>query len=216
MSGPEILLPSVRSNELSSLATSSPIPEGHGHNCQSIECYSKGLVEDEDYLSLTDNQLRDFLRLNDIDPRGTNGGVATYNDMWDIIDENGFSTTEKRTVENSKGITSTSENHRGIYHNSTGPAYINKAPDGRLTTTFYINGVKHREHREGGGPAEEINYPDGTKYEALYSNGEIHNEDGPAVRVTHPNGTFNEYYYYLGVQVAEDAYTFNRYLSTLQ
>jgi hypothetical protein len=94
--------------------------------------------------------LLDFINSKGYNPKGYNPkGYSTDipddNDLWDIIDENGWmkDTNNQKTTEDDNYTFMT--NSRGMFHSTNGPARIFIEPSGdRIVKEYYINGILHR------------------------------------------------------------------------
>jgi hypothetical protein len=106
---------------------------------------------DENDLCYDIDGLTKFINYKGFKPRGYNTDEPDLNDLWDIIDENGWSRTfDPEDQTETVGEEFYVYNERGLLHNSRGVAHYTVDPaSGDIMYEYYINGILHRTN----GPA---------------------------------------------------------------
>jgi hypothetical protein len=98
----------------------------------------------------------------------------------------------------------TRENERP--HRDTGPADIERRPDGTVIKKWYRCGRLHRD----GGPAVVAQYADGTRTEEWYRDDKLHRERGPAAIMRKSDGTVTEEWFHNGSPIRTPPITVRR------
>jgi hypothetical protein len=95
------------------------------------------------------SDLEDFIKSKGYNPKGYDTEIPDDNDLWDIIDENGW--MKYTNIETKQDKTLVKTNSRGMFHSTEGPARIYQSEQ-IIIEEYYINGILHRLD----GPAKVI------------------------------------------------------------